>query len=466
MKILLVLPPNIGRYEVATVPHAGIAYLAAILEKAGHEVGLQDMRVYPKDHNLFEKIREFKPDLIGMSTASFGYKLSFEVVNKMKEKFDIPIAVGGSYAPVAFSKILEDSNADYVIYGEAESTFLELANKKPLADINGLIWRDKGKIIKNPPSILKENLDELPFPKYELFELNKMLEKRIPIVSSRGCPNMCVFCAIHLVSGRPFRTRSPENVIKEIQYWHKKGYDTFEFSDDNFTHNMQRAEKICDLIIESGMKLHLIFGNGLRADRVNETLLKKLKQAGTSFIAYGLETSNPESLPYLKKDLDIDKLKESAKLTKKIGIETQVNFIIGCPKQTFKAFLNDVKLAEELNVDQTRFYNLVPYPGTEMFEWIKKNGRFLYQPDVYLNSLDYWGEEPVFETDDFTREERIKAYRIGQAKIMELFLKRHFGKFMGGIGFGIWKMPLIRKYGMPIARKAWILLKRLRIKQS
>ncbi|MBU90762.1 hypothetical protein CMO94_04420 [Candidatus Woesearchaeota archaeon] len=466
MRILLVLPPNIGRYVVATIPHAGVAYLAAILEKGGHEVGLQDMRLYPNDKDLFEKIKQFNPDMIGMSTASFGYKKSYEIINKIKNRFSIPLAVGGSYTSVAFSKILEDTKADYAVYGEGEQSFLDLANKMALKDIKGLIWRNNGEITKNPPYPMRENLDELPYPKYEIFELDKMLEKRIPIVSSRGCPGRCTFCSIQLVFGRPFRTRSPENVVGEIKKWHKKGYDTFEFSDDNFTHDMQRAEKICDLIIESGMKLKLIFGNGLRADRVNERLLRKLKQAGTIFIAYGLETSDPKSLELIKKDLDIEKLKESVRLTKKIGIQAQVNFIIGCPEQTFKTFKEDLRFAEELNADQLRFYNLVPYLGTELFEWIKKNGKFLYQPEEFLNSLDYWGEEPVFETENFTKEERIKAYRLGQDKIMEIFLKRHFGKSLGRLGFKVWKTPFVQKYGKNIATKGWILLKKLRLKQT
>lgn len=465
MKILLVLPPNIGRYIVATIPHAGIAYLAAVLENGGHEVALQDMRLYPNEKDLFKNIMNFKPELIGISTSSFGYKIAYEIINKVKERFNIPIAVGGSYTSVAYSKILKETKTDYVVYGEGEQTFLDIVNKKPLKNIRGLIWRNKGKIITNPPYPLRENLDELPYPKYEIFELAKMLEKRIPIVSSRGCPNRCVFCSIQLVFGRPFRARSPENVVKELAYWYKKGYNTFEFSDDNFSHDMLRAEKISDLIIKSGMKLKLIFGNGLRADRVNEKLLRKLRQAGTVFIAYGLETSNPESLKLLKKDLDLEKLKEAVRITKSLGIETQVNFIIGCPGQTFDIFMEDVKFAEKLDIDQLRFYNLVPYPGTEMFEWIKKNGRFLYKPEEYLNSLDYWGEEPVFETDEFTREERIKAYRIGQDKIMELFLKRHFGKFLGNLGYKLYKNQFIKKYGIRPAKKIWILLKRLRIKQ-
>tara|TARA_Y100000310_G_scaffold345466_1_gene465296 strand:- start:3900 stop:5303 length:1404 start_codon:yes stop_codon:yes gene_type:complete len=467
MKVLLVLPPNIGRYIVATVPHAGLAYLAAFLERDGHVVEVHDMRIYSDNNDLFKKIENFKPNFIGVSTASIGYKMAYGIVDDIKGKYPkIPVAMGGSYTSTMHTKILEDTKADYAVYGEGEQTFMDLAKGLKPKDIKGLIWRNNGEIIMNPPHPLVQDLDSMPFPKYEKFELNKMLEKKIPIVSSRGCPNRCTFCSIQLVMGYPFRTRSPENVLEEIEHWYKKGYDTFEFSDDNFTFNMPRAEKICDLIIESGMKLKLIFGNGLRADRVNANLLRKLKDAGCIWIGYGLETSDHQGLNLIKKDLDLDQLKWAVKETQRLGIEVQVHFIIGNPGETFDKFMKDIRLADELGIDQVRYFNMVPYPGTELFEWVKQNGRFLHQPDEYLNSLDYWEEEPVFETEEFTREERIKAFRIGQDKVMQLHLRRHFGKNIGRVGFKLYKNRLVKKYGMKPATKAWIMLKRMRIKQQ
>ena len=461
MKVLLVIPPNIGRYVAATIPHAGIAYLSAMLKKDGHQVDLVDMRIHDSNDYLFNKIEKFKPDMIGMTTASIGYKMAYEIIDTIKAKYPkIPVAIGGSYASTVHSKILEDTKIDYVIYGEGERTFLELANHKEIEQINGLIYRNDGEIIMNPPYPLEQDLDNLPFPDYDIFEMDKMVSKRIPIVTSRGCPNRCTFCSIQLVMGHPFRTRSPENVLQELEYWYKRGYDTFEFSDDNFTFNMPRAEKICDLIINSGMKLKIIFGNGLRADRVNENLLKKLKKAGTSWIAYSLESSDPHSLELLKKDLTLEQLKKSVEQTKALRIKTQVNFIIGCPGETWDTFLQDLKCSEELNVHQLRFYNMIPYPGTEMFEWVKQNGRFLYTPEQYLNDFNYWGEEPVFETDEFTREERVKAYRIGQERVMKLFLRKHFGRFIGNLGFQLWRRPFVQKYGINMAIKGWVALRR------
>jgi anaerobic magnesium-protoporphyrin IX monomethyl ester cyclase len=467
MKVLLIIPPNIGRYVVATVPHAGIAYVVSFLERENHDTEIVDMRIHPKNNYLFRKVENFKPDLIGITSASIGYKMAYDIINTLKEKYpQIPLAIGGSYASTVYSKVLEDTKADYAVYGEGEQTFVDLANNMPLEKIKGLIWRRGKEIIMNPPQILEHNLDKYPFPKYEKFELNKLLEKRIPIVSSRGCPNRCTFCSIQLVMGYPFRARSPENIVEEIEYWYKRGYKNFEFSDDNFTFNMPRAERICDLIAEKGLKIEMVLGNGIRADRVNDVLMKKMRNAGVIWTAYGLESSDPDVLKNIKKDLRLDKLTEALELSKKYGMKTQVNFIIGCPGQTWEKFQKDLKFAEEINPDQLRFFNLIPYPGTEVFEWVQKHGRFLHSPEDYLNSLDYWGEEPVFETDDFTREERIKAFRLGQEKVMELFLKRHFGDKIGIMGFKIWKNKFVQKYGMKPATWFWIILKKLRIKQD
>lgn len=467
MKVLLIVPPNIGRYVVATVPHAGIATLIAFLERDGHSTCLADMRIYASNEHLFGKIDSFRPDMIGITSASIGYKMSYEIIRAVKGKYpEIPLVAGGSYASTVYSKILEDTKADYVVYGEGEKTFTELAAGKKPEEIKGLIWRKGEDILVNAPMPLEHDLDSYPFPKYDAFELDKMLEKRIPIVSSRGCPNRCTFCSIQLGFGYPFRARSPENILKEIEHWNKRGYDTFEFSDDNFTFNMPRAEKIMDLIVERGLKLKLIFGNGIRADRVDENLLRKMKSAGCIWTAYGLESSDNIILDNIKKDLKAQTVKEAVKISNMLGMKSQINFIIGCPGQTFEKFLHDLKFVEEADPDQARFFNLIPYPGTEVYEWIQKNGRFLNTPEEYLNSFDYWGEQPVFETDDFTREERVLAFRMGEEKVMELFLRKHFGKVVGGLGFKLWKNRHFRKYGMAPARNMWIFIKRLRIKQA
>jgi len=166
MKVLLVLPPNIGRYIVATIPHAGIAYLAAFLERDGHKAEVHDMRIDADDKHLASKIESFKPELIGVSSASIGYKMAYEIINSIKRRHpDIPVAMGGSYASTVHTKVLEDTKADYTVYGEGETIIVPLARALltggGLAGIRNLIWRKDGGIVVNEPAPLLADLDAL-----------------------------------------------------------------------------------------------------------------------------------------------------------------------------------------------------------------------------------------------------------------------------------------------------------------
>ena len=465
MKVLFVIPTNIGRYVKPTVPHAGIAYLAGVLLRAGHSVEIHDMRVYPNEEDLIKKVREYKPEMIGLTTASRGYMITYRVIGLLKNSFpEIVVLIGGSHASTIKEKILEETKADFAIIMEGEETILEVVNRVPLKEIRGLIWRDKGRIIKNPERPPNQNLDEMPFPAYEKFELDKFLENRLPIVSSRGCPAQCNFCSVQLVMGRVWRARSAENVVSELEYWYKRGFKTFEFTDDNFSFDLERAEKICDLIVEKGLEIKFELGNGIRADRITERLAKKLKRAGCCFIAFGLESGNRAVLKKIKKGIIPETAERAVEMAKDAGIPVQVNFIVGCAGETWESFMDSYNLAKKLNPDQLRFFNMIPYPGSEMFEWVKQNGTFLYPPEEYLNDISYWKEDPVFETPEFSKEERIKAYKVGEGVVMELFFKRQFGKFGGGVLYHIWKNRFIRKNFETVGIRTYTVLKKIRRK--
>src|SRR3989344_3955867 len=170
-RVLLIVPLGLGRYEKPTIPHAGIAYLAAFLRQNKHLVQIMDMRLYPNYKDLRLKIEKFKPHFIGMNLISLGYINSYKLINKIKKEFNIPFIVGGPHSSIIEEKILRECNADYVVVGEGEFTLLELVEGKPLKDILGLCWKNsEGKIIKNPPRPFYHELDKLPFPAYELFE--------------------------------------------------------------------------------------------------------------------------------------------------------------------------------------------------------------------------------------------------------------------------------------------------------
>ncbi len=237
--------------------------------------------------------------------------------------------------------------------------------------------------------------------------------------------------------GNRFRARSPENVVNEIEYWYKKGWNKFDFNDDTFTLDMDRAARICELIQERGLDIQFSLYNGIRVDKVGRELLKTMKKAGCRFLAYGCESGNNDVLRVIKKGIQVEDVMNAVNMTEEVGIKHAVNFIIGHPPETYEKTTASIKLAKELKCDFVNFYNLVPYPGTALFKWIKKNknARFLYPPEVYLNKLSYREATPVFETDEFAVEDRIKILKQGFDLYEKTVMQFRFGKATGYLAY-------------------------------
>lgn len=466
MKVFLIVPNVSGQYFRTGQPHAGIAYLAATLIKKGHKVKVADLRVEPEGKVLFEKIKAFKPKLLGITCVSLDYLKVYSLIKTLKKSFPIPIVIGGPHTATLKEKVLKESLADLAVVGEGEETLLEiienLQGKKPLRNINGLIWRRGKQIIFNPPRAFIQKLDQLPFPAYELFPLEKYFDKKIPIVSSRGCPGNCTYCLVKIIFGQRFRSRSAENVVDEIEYWHKQGYDFFEFNDDCFSADLKRAEKICDLIIKRGLKIGWEVRNGIRVDRITLKLAKKMKKAGCRFVAFGVESTDPEVLRLMKKGITLDQVKKAFTIMKKAGIGFNAFFMIGTPGDTFDKFLKTYRFAQQTNPDEVRFYNTLPYPGTELFEWIKNNGRFLIPPEQYLNEIERWEARPVFETNDFLAEERIKAGQMAEKLVMKKFFQKYF-RGLYFIPYLFWQNKMLRHISLIPGQRIWLFLRKKRI---
>ena len=446
-RILLVIPKVQASYAAKLDPHLGIAYLTAILKKKGIRVEIFDFALDYQFPDLVRKVNNFHPDLIGLTMFSFDFLNSYQLINKIKTS-GIPLVVGGVHVSSTKKDVLKKTKADYALYGEAETSFLELCQGKELDKINGLIYRDSksDSIIINSPSQLIHNLDELPFPAWEKFELQKYIypqEGRLQIATSRGCPYNCVYCAVKLSMGLGFRPRSPENVVEEIEHWYGKGFTFFEFVDDCFTLDLNRAKTICDLIIEKGLKIRWNCANGIRADRVDEELLIKMKKAGCEFVAYGLETGSEKILTQIKKGITLEKSKETFLLTKKVGLKFAVNFIVGLPEETYADALKSVELAKEVPADYVNFSNMVPYPGTETYQYIKDHGTFLLPEETYLTESTTKLGEPVFETPEFSLVERRKALQKGRAVAKQSHLQYRLGKKVGLAAYQLARSDII-----------------------
>lgn len=444
MKILFLIPPSVGDFFTAQIPHTGIAYLSAFIKReTDAEVKIIDMRLGYSKNDVFKVIDSFNPDIVGISLFSYGFEESRTIVNEISDyKNSYRVVIGGPHVSAAMKFSLMDTKANFAVFGEGEFTFLELCkslekNSKDFSHIKGLIWRKGNQILENDKREFIKDLNSLPFPDYKSFELEKYLcytEKHLPIVTSRGCPYCCVYCSVRLSMGQNFRFRSAENVVEEIKYWYGNGWISFDFADDAFNSNMDRAKKICDLIIQNNIKIKWKVNNGIRADRVDRELLEKMKKSGCVYIAYGVESANNKVLAAMKKAITIEQIKKSIELTKEVGITLGITFIIGGPEETFEDFKNSYNFAKSVPVDNINFYNMIPYPHTEMFEWVEKNGRFLKNKDTYLYNIAHWKNEPIFETKEFPENERkrafIMAYEIHRKKVLQLKLGNFMGSFV------------------------------------
>lgn len=440
-RVLLCIPPLVGsaarnaRYnDLPEMPFTGIGYLTELLQSHGIEVDAIDMRFGYGIRDLSNKIFDFKPDLVGFSMMTLRYDIIYDIMSRIQSK-DYHIVVGGPHVSTMRTRVMEECKADYGVKLEGEYTLLELCNGKPLKDIMGLIYKnERGEIIENPDRPFIETLDEIPFPKYEKFELGRYADKRIPIVSSRGCPMRCIFCPVKIAIGREFRVRSAGNVIEELTYWYSRGYRKFSFLDDNFTLDKKRVYEICDLIETNCLRdLRLSCPNGVRADRVDLPLLKRMKEVGFYELCFGVESGNEKVLERMKKGLKLETIETAIKNACDLGYDVGLFLIVGLPGETPRELEDSIALAMKYPVNFANFYNIVTFPGTELHEWVSSNGLFLGDAETKLRYAAHYDREIYFETPEFKADERREALKR-TAKISKKILKRNLQRKLSKFG--------------------------------
>lgn len=439
-KVLLVNPPYSGN-RVRVVFSAGLGYIAEYLTQAGVTTTVLDMSLGYRYAALKKKIIAEVPDLIGFSLMTYRYREAYDLIKKVKKDFPgILITAGGPHVSLFREDVLQDcAELDYGIVLEGEDTMAELCQGKSPDGIKGLIFRDRGRVIYNGDRPFIKDLDQVPFPRYTAFELERSLDREVnalPIISSRGCPFDCIYCPVKCSIGDNFRTRSPENMIMELSYWYERGWRRFSFGDDNFTLVRERVQRFCELVKGSGLTgIKLSCDNGVRADRIDRELLSLMKEAGFYRIAIGVEAGNDKVLKMLKKRESIAVIKSRIQEAIELGFEVDLFFLVGSPGETMADLEDSFRLALEQPINCAYFYNIIPFPHTELYDWIKKNGKLLAEPADYLNSYPVYEARPLFETREMPYQQRKKALRRA---------------------FSITRMTTQRSWSRRLARLGWL----------
>lgn len=369
------------------VPSISLAALAGSLLKEGcRDVKILDLNISKDSHKEFQEVMsDYKPDFVGITFVTPLFISAYELCKRIKRNYpDVIVIGGGVHSTILPKEALTKGQFDVVVMGEGEEALVELVGNKKWSDIKGIAYKKDKEVVINPSRPLIENLDDLPFPAWHLYDIPKYFSSYLncrknpvgPIETSRGCPFNCCFCS-KAIFERSFRVKSAERVVDEIERMLELGFKEIHIWDDNFSADMERAKLICDLIIKKGLKFPWNIFNGLRVDRIDEELLSKLKKAGCYRTAIGIESGNQEVLNQVGKNITLEKVRKAVSLIKKAKIECMGFFILGLPGETEKTMQDTINFAKELKLDFAKTGILSPFPGTPIYEKWEKEGRIL-----------------------------------------------------------------------------------------
>ncbi len=368
-------------------PPLGLAYIAAVVREKGFDVKILEANAHDLNHEQMRQIIvDYNPDFVAMTGASSMMNEITELCKLLPEK--AKVIFGGIHASSMPDDVLRDyPRIDVLVRGEGEEAIIGILQEKPLGKILGVSYRDKkGKIIHNKDAPFIEDLDSLPFPARDLLPMEKYFSfeaRKYPIdyvVSGRGCPYRCIFCADFITSGRKMRARSAANIVKEIQYLvDTYGTQEIDFQDDNFTLYPERVREFCDLMIKTGLNKKIIWkvANGVRCDKLSLQMLKHMKAAGCYMLSLGIESGNQEILNKMRKAEKLEDIKNAAIWCDKVGINSRGLFIFGLLGENRETMLDTIKFAKSLPLDTATFHVCIPMPKTEYWEIIKREGQLL-----------------------------------------------------------------------------------------
>lgn len=341
---------------------------------------------------LKEVTREFQPDYLFVSSITPEAELAHAAIRAVKSvRPECRVLIGGPYPSMATEKALEDKNVNIAVVGEGEITAKELMGRleagADTGDIDGIAYRNDGGVVRTAPRDFIENLDLLPFPAWDLIDFSQYAEYPTMAVTlkgksyagsitSRGCPFNCVYC--HKTHGKRFRPRSPQNVVDEFELLQREyGVDELQILDDICNLDGERVIEICKLMVERGLKFHVAFPDGLRADVMTPEVVTWLRRAGTYKIHYAPETRSERLQKRLGKHVDFDKMDRIVAETARQKIITAAFFMLGFPSETLQELRRTVDYAVKMPFDLASFFRVVPYPDTRLREWaIEEGARF------------------------------------------------------------------------------------------
>ncbi|HBU69407.1 MAG TPA: hypothetical protein DEE98_03380 [Elusimicrobia bacterium] len=375
-----------------------LAILGAIARQSGHTVKLSDCIVEEIDFNELKNLAsQFKPDLAIINAVTPSIESDLSTCRYLKEANPAVLTAAIGIHPTTLPEdcLNAEPALDFVIRGEPEATVKEMlaalaqGNDLTLSAITGLAFRKNGRLFREPDRKPIEDLNELPFPAWdlidtELYTLPFSNKKFLLIATSRGCPYPCRFCADAAYYGKKLRVRSPKNVVDELE-WAKNTYkiDEFLFWSESFTINKQFSIDVAREILSRGLKISWVCNS--RVDNVDIEMLRLFKKAGCWMIGFGIESGNQNILNSMKKGITVEQIESAVKASHEAGLEVTGHCVIGYPGETVETIKDTINLTKRLPFDFVQFYCSVPFPGSELYAqaremgWINTNNWMFFE---------------------------------------------------------------------------------------
>jgi anaerobic magnesium-protoporphyrin IX monomethyl ester cyclase len=439
--------------SLSIVPSLGLGYLASCLKQAGHEVKILDaLRDGLSAEHVVKAVQADQPDIVGVTVLTLFYKEARSLVRLLKQTCSCKVAIGGHHVTALPEASLTETTADFAVIGEGEQTIVHLASELEgsarFEDVKGLAYRRNGSVVRNEPRPFIDNLDDIPFPQWDLIGLDRYppishgtIHHRFPnapIITTRGCPYRCTFCAARRTAGTKLRKRSAGNVADEMEMLYRDfGIKEFHFEDDNFAFEKQHAYGICEELLRRDIRVEWSCPNGVRVDTLDDELLAIMKRSGCYMLALGIESASQHILDRVGKKLNIDAVPETVRRMRAHSILSMGFFILGLPGETEKTARETIEFAKKTDFDFVKFTHLVPLPGTEIFDELTEAG---YDPEQFSGS--HLMSEAVLRTEflsahDLTRLQK-KAHR-------EFYFRpRVFLRSLARIRWGQWRYLFAR----------------------
>jgi radical SAM superfamily enzyme YgiQ (UPF0313 family) len=358
-----------------SIPY-GIGHLMGVLRSKNIHFSFIDQQIYP---NIFAKLSQLigshpKPYVFAISTLTEALSQARYISDRLKELHPDCIVIMGGIHPSAMpiETLRSIKSCDYVFVGEAETEILDIYRKlksgEGIERQNGIVYRVGDEIFSNPPAEIVKDLNDLHDFPYDLFLSHKQYNHG-HIISSRGCPYNCSFCCVKVVGKRKYRYKSAEKTVLELEYLATElKQKHISFFDDNFLANTKRIEDLCIKISKSNKLNGVTYSFQARSRDMNESILRLMYKTGFRAVFFGIETVSEKLLKQIGKDESPAEIANAIKISQEIGFKVMANFLFCLPNETKNDRAACVDFALNNKIDLVKFNNVVPYPGTQMFD--------------------------------------------------------------------------------------------------